>query len=97
MENKVAVHSGIACLNPKVLTVLGGVVESLYEEWQMNKKYSVFSRSSVRQLEDRDTGGPPPFVKLQVGSSSGQQKIIFHFLMFSLLVHALLLFMAIVF
>ncbi|MED6197141.1 hypothetical protein PIB30_118168 [Stylosanthes scabra] len=71
LENKVAVHNGIACLSPKVVTVLGGVVQSLYEEWQMNQKYSGFSRSSLRQLEDRDTGGPPPFVKLQVGSSSG--------------------------
>ncbi|MED6197140.1 hypothetical protein PIB30_118168 [Stylosanthes scabra] len=66
LENKVAVHNGIACLSPKVVTVLGGVVQSLYEEWQMNQKYSGFSRSSLRQLEDRDTGGPPPFVKLQV-------------------------------
>ncbi|CAK8534399.1 unnamed protein product [Lathyrus sativus] len=70
LENKVPVHSGIACLNPKALTVLGGVVQSLYEEWQMNQKYSGFSRSSLRQLEDHDTGGPPPFVKLQVGSIS---------------------------
>ncbi|KAL5191464.1 Tudor domain-containing protein 3 [Glycine soja] len=71
LENKVAVHSGIVCLNPKVLTVLGGVVQSLYEEWEMNQKYSGFSRSSLRKLENRDTGGPPQFVKLQVGSSSG--------------------------
>lgn len=92
MENKVPVHSGIACLNPKALTVLGGVVQSLYEEWQMNKKYSGFSRSSLRQLGDRDTGGPPPFVKLQVGSSSGQkEKISCLSLFFSLLVHASLL------
>lgn len=74
MENKVPVHSGIACLNPKALTVLGGVVQSLYEEWQMNQKYSGFSRSSLRQLEDRDSGGPPPFVKLQVGSISGKKE-----------------------
>ncbi|KHN19849.1 Tudor domain-containing protein 3 [Glycine soja] len=71
LENKVAVHNGIVCLNPKVLTVLGGVVQSLYEEWEMNQKYSGFSRSSLRKLENRDTGGPPQFVKLQVGSSSG--------------------------
>ncbi|RZC08586.1 tudor domain-containing protein 3 isoform X2 [Glycine soja] len=70
LENKVAVHNGIVCLNPKVLTVLGGVVQSLYEEWEMNQKYSGFSRSSLRKLENRDTGGPPQFVKLQVGSSS---------------------------
>jgi len=92
LENKVPVHSGIACLNPKALTVLGGVVQSLYEEWQMNQKYSGFSRSSIRKLEDRDSGGPPPFVKLQVGSTTGQKEkyllSLFYFL--SLLVHALL-------
>ncbi|KAK7279599.1 hypothetical protein RJT34_24652 [Clitoria ternatea] len=44
LENKVAVHNGTVCLNPKALTVLG---------------------------EDHETGGPPPFVKLQVGSSAG--------------------------
>nr|KYP42724.1 Tudor domain-containing protein 3 [Cajanus cajan] len=71
LENKVVVHSGIVCLNPKVLTVLGGVVKSLHEEWEMNQKYSGLSRSSLRKLENRDTGGPPSFVKLQVGSSSG--------------------------
>lgn len=80
MENKVAVHSGIVCLNPKVLTVLGGVVQSLYEEWEMNQKYSGFSRSSLRKLENRDTGGPPQFVKLQVGSSSGRKEHFFVFL-----------------
>lgn len=92
MENKVAVHSGIVCLNPKALTVLGGVVQSLYEEWEMNQKYSGFSRSSLRPLEDRETGGPPPFVKLQVGSSSGQKlnwkKTLLVFIF--LLVHVLL-------
>ncbi|KAL5078720.1 hypothetical protein RYX36_007141 [Vicia faba] len=71
LENKVLIHSGITFLNPKVLTVLGGVVQSLHEQWKMNQKYSGFSRSSLRQLEDSDTGGPPPFVKLQVGSISG--------------------------
>ncbi|KAL3016214.1 hypothetical protein AAZX31_06G200400 [Glycine max] len=80
LENKVAVHNGIVCLNPKVLTVLGGVVQSLYEEWEMNQKYSGFSRSSLRKLENRDTGGPPQFVKLQVGSSSGQKEHFFVFL-----------------
>lgn len=97
MENKVPVHSGIACLNPKALTVLGGVVQSLYEEWQMNQKYSGFSRSSLRKLEDGDTGGPPPFVKLQVGSSSGQKEKIFFCYCIVLLVRALLLYMDIVF
>ncbi|KAJ7978849.1 Tudor domain-containing protein 3 [Quillaja saponaria] len=64
LENKAEIHSGIVCLNPKVLAVLGGVVQPLYEEWQMNQKYSGFSRSSLRVLQESDTGGPPPFQKL---------------------------------
>lgn len=70
LENKVAVHSGILCLNPKVITILGGVVLSLYEEWEMSRKYSVFSRSSVRPPQESDGGGPPPFEKLQIRATS---------------------------
>lgn len=47
--------------------MIGGVVPSLHEEWQMNKKYSGFSRSSLRLTQDSDGSGPPPFEKLQVG------------------------------
>lgn len=69
MEGKAPIRNGIVCLNPKVVTVLGGVVQSLYEEWQMNKKYSGFSRSSLRVSKESDGGnGPPPFEKLQVGA-----------------------------
>lgn len=63
-------HNGIICLNPQVITVLGGVVKSLYEEWQMNQKYSGFSRSSLRVSQESDSGGPPSFEKLQIGASS---------------------------
>lgn len=73
LENKAAVRGGIVCLNPKVITVLGGVVQSLYEEWQMNQKYSGFSRSSLRISKESDNGGPPPFEKLQIGALSRQQ------------------------
>ncbi|PON73373.1 RecQ mediated genome instability protein, N-terminal [Parasponia andersonii] len=69
LKNKAAIHSGIVCLNPKVLTVIGGVVPSLYEEWQMNKKYSGFSRSSLRLSKESDGTGPPSFEKLQIGVS----------------------------
>lgn len=62
-----AVHYGIACLTPDVITVLGGVVPSLYEEWQMNQKYAGFSRSSLGIGQEGDEGGPPPFEKLQTG------------------------------
>ncbi|KAE8666899.1 transmembrane protein 19-like [Hibiscus syriacus] len=62
LENKVMIKGGILCLNPKVITVLGGVVQSLYDEWKMNKKYSGVSRLS----KESGTCGPPPFEKLQI-------------------------------
>lgn len=70
LEDKAVIRSGIVCLNPKVLTLLGGLVQPLYEEWQMNQKYSGFSRSSLRLSQESDTGGPPPFEKLKIEASS---------------------------
>lgn len=70
MENKAPIRYGILCLNPKVVTVIGGVVQSLHEEWQMNQKYSGFSRSSLRLSQESDAGGPPPFEKLQIEAPS---------------------------
>ncbi|KAK0570842.1 hypothetical protein LWI29_007346 [Acer saccharum] len=70
LENKVVLHGSIICLKPKAITVLGGVVQSLHEEWQMNKKYSAFSRTSLRLSQESDNGGPPPFEKLQIGVPS---------------------------
>jgi tudor domain-containing protein 3 len=70
LEDKAVIRSGIVCLNPKVLTLLGGLVQPLYEEWQMNQKYSGFSRSPLRLSQESDTGGPPPFEKLQIKASS---------------------------
>nr|GLL27296.1 tudor domain-containing protein 3 [Ipomoea trifida] len=66
LENKTVVRSGIVCLNAKTIVVLGGLVVSLYEEWQMNQKYSGVPRSSLRQLQEEGYSGPPPFEKLQV-------------------------------
>ncbi|TQD97106.1 hypothetical protein C1H46_017195 [Malus baccata] len=83
LEGKATIRSGIVCLNPKVVTVLGGVVQSLYEEWQMNKKYSGFSRSSLRLSQESDGKGPPPFEKLQIGVAKSrfpQQDKSSHFL-----------------
>lgn len=73
MGNKAPVHSGIVCLNPKVITVLGGVVPTLYEEWQMNKKYSGFDRSLINASKEGDRSGPPPFEKLEIGAVSRQK------------------------
>ncbi|KAM1478790.1 hypothetical protein ACFX2I_026170 [Malus domestica] len=72
LEGKVTVRNGIVCLSPKVVTVLGGVVQSLYEEWQMNTKYSEFSRSSLRISQESDGNGPSPFEKLQVGAAKSR-------------------------
>lgn len=71
MENKVVIRSGILCLNPKVVTIMGGIVSSLYEEWQMSQKYSGFSRS-LRPVQKENGVGPPPFEKLQIESCHHQ-------------------------
>uniref|UniRef100_A0A2K1WXC5 RecQ mediated genome instability protein 1 OB-fold domain-containing protein n=1 Tax=Populus trichocarpa TaxID=3694 RepID=A0A2K1WXC5_POPTR len=42
LDNKAPLHNCIVCLNPKVITVIGGIVQSLHEEWQMNKNILVF-------------------------------------------------------
>lgn len=63
-------HSGILCLNAKAITVIGGIVPSLYEEWEMNQKYAGFTRSTLKFSHTDDTGGPPPFHKLQAGVST---------------------------
>ncbi|KAH8482249.1 hypothetical protein H0E87_029635 [Populus deltoides] len=70
LDNKAPLHNCIVCLNPKVITVIGGIVQSLHEEWQMNQKYSGISRSSLRLSQETDNGGPPPFEKLQIGAPS---------------------------
>lgn len=51
-----------------MITVVGGIVPSLYEEWKMNRKYSGFSRSSLRLSQESDGTGPPPFEKFQIGA-----------------------------
>ncbi|XP_049931622.1 uncharacterized protein LOC116246048 isoform X2 [Nymphaea colorata] len=68
LENKIPIHSGILCLESKMITVLGGLVQSLYEEWQISRKYSGFSRSHLKLSQNTDSVGPPPFEKLQVSS-----------------------------
>ncbi|OMO80812.1 hypothetical protein CCACVL1_12732 [Corchorus capsularis] len=75
LENKAIIHGGILCLNPKVVHLLGGVVQSLYEEWEMNQKYSGFSRSSLRSTQESGNGGPPPFEKLQIEAPSSSRVV----------------------
>ncbi|KAL3839855.1 hypothetical protein ACJIZ3_024446 [Penstemon smallii] len=64
LQNKANICSGIVCLNNKVITILGGAVQSLYEEWHMNRKFLDVSR--VRLSHENASGCPPPFEKLQI-------------------------------
>ncbi|KAL0923876.1 hypothetical protein M5K25_004660 [Dendrobium thyrsiflorum] len=66
LENKISVHHGILCLNAGSLTIMGGLLQSLYDEWQMSRKYSGFSRSLIRLSQNDEGSGPPPFEKLQI-------------------------------
>ncbi|EEF47010.1 conserved hypothetical protein [Ricinus communis] len=68
LENKVPIQNGIICLNPKVITLIGGAVQSLYEEWQMKQKYLSSFHSSIRLSQEADSG-PPQFEKLQIGAA----------------------------
>ena len=71
LENKAVVRDGLVCLTPKEVTELGGHVQSLFEEWQMKKKYARLSRSSGRQSQEGKAGdGPPPFEELQIRAGS---------------------------
>ncbi|MQL89498.1 hypothetical protein Taro_022086 [Colocasia esculenta] len=72
LENKIAVHNGILCLNSKVITILGGLVQSLFDEWQMSQKYSGFSRSTFKLSQNNEGVGPPPFEKLQLEARCSQ-------------------------
>lgn len=64
LENKIPINNGILCLSAKNVRLIGGTVQSLYEEWQMNQKYSGLSRPSLRLSQSDDGAGPPPFEKL---------------------------------
>lgn len=50
------------------MKIIGGVVQSLFDEWKMSQKYSGFSRSA----QNSDGPGPPPFEKLQLEAYSSQ-------------------------
>lgn len=53
---------------------MGGIVETLFEEWQMSQKYSGLSRTAVKLSPIDDGEGPPPFEKLHA-ESNRQNKI----------------------
>ncbi|XP_062194495.1 uncharacterized protein LOC133897696 isoform X2 [Phragmites australis] len=64
LENKIPINDGILCLSARNVSVMGGTVQSLYEEWQMNQKFTGLSRPSLRLSQSDDGIGPPPFEKL---------------------------------
>jgi tudor domain-containing protein 3 len=66
LENKAVIRDGLVCLTPKEVTVLGGYVQSLTEEWQMKKKYASLARSQESKAGD----GPPPFEELKIRTGS---------------------------
>lgn len=71
LQNKADMRSGILCLNKNVITVLGGVVQSLYEEWQLKRKYMNVSRYKLRPSQENASSYPPSFEKLQVRTGRG--------------------------
>ncbi|KAL6549675.1 hypothetical protein OROHE_008406 [Orobanche hederae] len=66
LQNRADVCSGILCLNRKVITILGGVVQSLYEEWQLKRKYLDVTGYALRLSQKNSPTCPPPFEKLQI-------------------------------
>ncbi|KAL3642934.1 hypothetical protein CASFOL_013749 [Castilleja foliolosa] len=66
LQNKVDIYSGILCLNRKAITILGGVVQSLYEEWQLKRKYLDVTRHALRLSQENPSNFPPQFEKLQI-------------------------------
>ncbi|KAK8914042.1 hypothetical protein KSP39_PZI023679 [Platanthera zijinensis] len=65
LEKKIVIHYGILCLDAGTITIMGGLVQSLYDEWHINRRYSGFSRSLMTKSRNDDGDGPPPFEKLQ--------------------------------
>ncbi|KAI3443833.1 hypothetical protein Pfo_000498 [Paulownia fortunei] len=66
LQSKADIYSGILCLNKKVITVLGGVVQSLHDEWQLKRKYLDVTRYALKLSRENASSGPPPFEKLQI-------------------------------
>lgn len=73
-EGIASVKSGILLLESRSLNVLGGYVQSLYEEWEIERKYSIFSRSSLNSSQVQGSSGPPPFERLNIEISPVQSR-----------------------
>uniref|UniRef100_A0A7N0U4S2 RecQ mediated genome instability protein 1 OB-fold domain-containing protein n=1 Tax=Kalanchoe fedtschenkoi TaxID=63787 RepID=A0A7N0U4S2_KALFE len=70
LEEKCPIHNGILCLTSKTISMLGGTVQTLFEEWQINQRYSGSARLASRLSQESDASKPPPFEKLQTGPPS---------------------------
>ncbi|CAK9192878.1 unnamed protein product [Sphagnum troendelagicum] len=68
LQGAVAVHSGIALLEPNSIRVEGGHVAALHEAWVMQKKYS----GSLARASLDGVTGPPPFRALPIGLKGAQ-------------------------
>ncbi len=68
LQGAVAVHSGIALLEPNSIRVEGGHVAALHEAWVMQKKYS----GSLARASLDGVTGPPPFRALPIGFKGAQ-------------------------
>ncbi|KAI5636623.1 recQ mediated genome instability protein domain-containing protein [Phthorimaea operculella] len=49
---------GVICLNPNVITVLGGKVTHMIEKWELNRSLAKHTRGGITGSD----GGPPPWI-----------------------------------
>ncbi|KAJ7570630.1 hypothetical protein O6H91_01G129300 [Diphasiastrum complanatum] len=74
-----AVHSGVLFLEENVVCVLGGHVQTLYDAWEIEHRYSGLARATMKGSLPEGGAGPPPFRGLSVSSldnaSNGPHKV----------------------
>ncbi|XP_078439528.1 tudor domain protein (DUF1767) isoform X2 [Wolffia australiana] len=73
LQSKIPVRNGILCLSSNVVKIIGGVVQSLFDEWNVSQKYSGFSRSS----QGVDGSGPPAFEKLRLEAYTSEPEALY--------------------
>ncbi|GLJ29284.1 hypothetical protein SUGI_0577460 [Cryptomeria japonica] len=72
LETTAPVQSGILLLENHSLCILGGRVQSLYEEWEMDCKYSGLFRSTLNSPQNQGSSGPPPFERIEISTVQSQ-------------------------
>ncbi|KAH9303578.1 hypothetical protein KI387_007982, partial [Taxus chinensis] len=75
LETTASVQSGILLLETHSLCILGGRVQSLYEEWEMECKYSGLFRSTLKSPQVQGLSGPPPFERIEISSVQSLHKL----------------------